>query len=481
MEISNSVQSIYEVQRQYPEVCSINYNGISWWPLMRYNELERFKQNLYDQPLEPRRHSIEYKGPINYLRKLNLRVKLSQGLKSIESKNGVALLSFGTSYYSEQIDGMKYNRHIDPFIERASLEMNKIHFDTDSGIKKIYPANYLDKNIFKALAGHLYRPILINIPRSIETKLESSGLSSIVQRANQDFAVLIAEVQVASMILEYLSITKLFVVCFYDLNVWPFVIAANRLGIPVIDIQHGKQGEYHHMYSHNIGIQKMRNMYPSHFWNWGESSAQSIEKWFGEQHASPKCIRGGNLFTQKWLHDDFYQPNAAELAFQDLKNRYKYTVLHCIDRLEEVNNDLYKKTLSENQDVRFAIRLHPAKRGLTSEVAKILDGYDNIDIITSTMAPLYWILKEVDVLLTAWSSVCVEALEFNLCTILTHENARNLYRNYIEQGYFDVNIGLNNFRERMENLISRGQLLKSDFIITDETITNQALSKLLNE
>lgn len=481
MEIKKSVLSLHEVQKKFPAILDVAHDGIAWWPLLRYNELERFKNNRYNKTLKPRGISTEKEGFIDKLRKHRLYWQLKKNLSSFTAHDGVALLSIGAAYYSDRIGNKRYNRHLDPYIERSSQTLHKIHFDTEKGISKVFPANYLRKSTYKALSGHFFLPLTADIPVPILQYLKESGFGQLIDRVNYDFSVICADVKAATIVLEYLALRKLFVVCFYDLNVWPFVIAANRLGIPVIDIQHGKQGEYHHMYSHNIGIQKMRNMYPSHFWNWGESSAQSIEKWFGEQHASPKCIRGGNLFTQKWLHDDFYQPNAAELAFQDLKNKYNYTVLHCIDRLEEVNNDLYKKTLFENQDVRFAIRLHPAKRGLTSELAKILDGYDNIDIITSTMAPLYWILKEVDVLMTAWSSVCVEALEFNLCTILTHENARNLYRNYIEQGFFDVNIGLSNFRERMENLISGEQLLKSDFIITDETITNQALSKLLDE
>ena len=89
----------------------------------------------------------------------------------------------------------------------------------------------------------------------------------------------------------------------------------------------------------------------------------------------------------------------------------------------------------------WLLRLHPLynSKEHKDSMREIMlkNGITNYEIDNATSCPLYALLKFCDHHITAWSSVCYEALVFGVPTTLVHREGWELYDSYIEQGLFN--------------------------------------------
>jgi hypothetical protein len=488
MEIKESHAQLVRLQDQFPSLHKIQFQGLHLWPFIRFNELERFKKQRYANNDLPRRRASPNESifkRVIYKKRLSSSLKKSLG-QTLEGQR-VGFMSFGTSYYSEKVDGKDYNRHLDPFVETVrgipgmAEATVKIHPEKDRGLNMLHEASFLPTNEIKALAHYYFKSAAWpeNEMNAFRKTVMEAGLGTVLKRSIGDFEDCLSMLPAAEIVLKQMNLSHLFVVCFYDLEVLPFVIAAKRLGIKVIDIQHGKQGQVHHIYSHNPFIHRMKDMYPDVFWNWGKASVEAIESWFTDRANSPTCVPGGNLFTQKWLNEDFASDYSGSARLGALAKEHESVLLFCGDPIEELLPEMVVEYVSQNPKVLILIRLHPSMKNRIGGFQKQLP-YENVEITISTAAPLYAILKSVDCLMTAWSSVCIEGLLFKKPTILTHENGVDLYQSYIDKGYFkycsnaqEISDGLNDFKVNAPDI-------QDDFIETDASVANGFIRQIIS-
>lgn len=62
----------------------------------------------------------------------------------------------------------------------------------------------------------------------------------------------------------------------------------------------------------------------------------------------------------------------------------------------------------------------------------------NVEYLLSTEDNLYGLFDLVDIHVTHYSTIAIEAISFNLPTILIGDNFANLYKAYTEAGHFYV-------------------------------------------
>ncbi|MEM6903139.1 MAG: hypothetical protein AAF556_07860, partial [Pseudomonadota bacterium] len=89
--------------------------------------------------------------------------------------------------------------------------------------------------------------------------------------------------------------------CYYYPAGFGLTYACNQLGIPVVELQHGQQGQTHLMYT-NWPVQppggfKLR---PSHFWVWGKPTAGHMRWPSAPDDQQPQIVVGGNPWMSLW-------------------------------------------------------------------------------------------------------------------------------------------------------------------------------------
>jgi hypothetical protein len=280
----------------------------------------------------------------------------------------------------------------------------------------------------------------------------------------------------------------LFLACYYSPVGMAMIRACRGLGIKTVDIQHGKQGKYHGMYTHWTKIPKEGYEFlPDYFWCWGEESKSNIEKWFPHDCIWHRPVVGGNLWLGNWLRRERYEIGVEVkglserlrearvkilITLQPRKNVAEVIPSHVIDAMRSAPSDWF-----------WLIRLHQRqmeqKEGLRSIIAR--EKIKNWELDLSSSLSLPPLLKKVDHHITCWSSVCYEALALGIPTTIVHPTGLRLYEDYIDRGIFY-------YAESDHTLLSsinKGSLEvgvreSQPYIITDLKAAESALEMILD-
>lgn len=216
--------------------------------------------------------------------------------------------------------------------------------------------------------------------------------------------------------------------------------ACRRLGLPIFDVQHGIAGKAHHAYSWPNAPVIGFNTVPSGFLTWSQGEANEMRSVAGA--SSPTLIPVGNVW--RLLEDMLDNTGDSRLLEKSVAHRVNaylrqetQTILSAKERTvgttdillalhpdEKVPwlNDLVAQT---DGRWRFWIRAHPGElRNVQALEKRKSEIGDNVFIIESSQAPLNVILRNVDVILTKYSSVAFDAAAFGVPTVAYSEAAR---------------------------------------------------------
>lgn len=426
----------------------LNFNGINVWPLIRSElQFKIIKGDEYIVQQEeltwPSKNVISsFKAKLK-LRSLYKQIKHQIDQKSFQNID-VLFYSDDNLYYTDLIHGKHYHRHIDPFLEEYSkldYKATKFHFLTNEELSNKYHSSdvfeinkevneFIWYNTFLNYSDQNYTS-LIEICKEFEI-----NSNSVITRLHKVLSLK----KIAKYILKIYSPKSVGLTCFYCEGSYAFSLASKELGIHSFDIQHGKQGESHFCYTHyTLQPKEGYHLMPDYFWNWGEDSVKNINKKFEPEESPFSCIVGGNLWMYKWKNTSFYQLDKEEDEFVNKLKTFNKRVLVTTQPVgNEPIPDFVKQLIKMRTDVFWGIRLHPAQKGLINELKSEYASFQNVEVELSTNMPLYLVLKEFDSLLTKWSSVGLEALFFDLKTILLDEYGVKSFQKYVEDGLMDV-------------------------------------------
>lgn len=217
--------------------------------------------------------------------------------------------------------------------------------------------------------------------------------------------------------------------------------AAGALGIEVGDVQHGVAGREHHAYSWPNAGRFGFNTLPGHFFCWSEKEAREMRE------LSPDWRPGTHVIGNVWalLDDVLAEPGPVEPIRSRARDRMKSAMdieafefhaakmrnggtanillaLHPEERLPWLA-ELKRLAPAE---WKFWIRLHPGdfKNDLskTAPWAEFED--ESTEVVLPTKAPLNLVLREIDLVLTKFSSVSLDALAYGVPTVAYSDSAR---------------------------------------------------------
>ena len=232
----------------------------------------------------------------------------------------------------------------------------------------------------------------------------------------------------------------LFVTCWYTpLMTMAAILAANRLGIRTVDVQHGQQGLTHFAYTYwTRGPRDGYEIMPKYFWVWGEDEAENIRNTSHKVIDPSKVLAGGNAWLNGWRDksSDLYSLFSSSIDQANELRAGAVKVILVTLQVEAAVEPLVKIIKSSPEHWRWWLRLRWNMFDKQKQLEQMLNetGKSNYEIEQASRLPLYALMQKADAHVTWWSTCAIEATAFGLRTILIHENGLDAFRKQVERG-----------------------------------------------
>ncbi len=285
-------------------------------------------------------------------------------------------------------------------------------------------------------------------------------------------------------ILKIISPSVAFYTCYYRPETMAFNAASKALGINTVDIQHGKQGRYHGLYSHWFALpENGYALLPKQYWCWGEEAEININRYRVENYPYHKTFIGGYLWLANVIEKYKKKDNVIPDIVMNGKN-YQKIILVTLQPITDSPPDYLLQAMSQSpNEWLWLIRLHPRQTGEKEMIKDTLAGYqiDNYEMDYATQCSLYALLPRVDCHITAWSTVLIEALAFRIPSIIISEQGYELYEDRIESGVFEYAEDADELLNKIESVNKTETNENSNyyFMLNKNNISN-TLSNLIN-
>ena len=264
------------------------------------------------------------------------------------------------------------------------------------------------------------------------------------------------------------------------------ILAAHELGVSVVDVAHGKQGNYHGMYSHWVHPSLSQSpVLPDFFWVWGEESARNINRWGGLSAFAGvgPALAGGNpsLGSLKDLNlcKETYKNSFNRINFKNQNKEQRLALISMQHKWSSLPEFMFE-LMKDLSNWKWILRLHPVLSDITEQEGNSLlkeKGIRNSTVSNSREIPLPLILNAVELHLTSWSSVCYEALALGKPTIFFGAEAKVLYAKYIQEGYFSYGNSLEEVKLLIGSIVNNPvKKEKEAYLLTDPASANKTLS-----
>jgi hypothetical protein len=441
---SDSLNIVLDIERRY-DVAAWSIAGVRVWPLVRIR--------LHTDQMNRAFLADEAPSRLDRLRELAHRLisaRLRVALASWRDRRANARLGDPADvvFYSDgvnfvKVDGLWYDKLFDPIIawvrERGGRHllltpMARAHHPRRSASKFVQPR--LDAIKLRAaaktdVAGEVHLP-----------QFEAAMAGRSMDRA-QLFHLwnrLCALSAYFQHIVESARPSRAFVNTYYSVEGLAFVLACRRCGVPVADVQHGLQGDYHVAYGQWLNVPSGGyELLPDEFWVWGEHERQAIERWRSPAVANHAPIVAGNAWLELWRSGT--EPFIANTMRQALALR-RPEARSCIlvtlqwGLQDEETLRLLRAIARAPADFQWWVRLHPLVAHDRRPVRAMLEqhGLRNVELDAPTDLPLHAMLRVTDVHVTHSSSTVVEATEFGVRSVICSEYGAQFFSAQIEAG-----------------------------------------------
>jgi 2-polyprenyl-3-methyl-5-hydroxy-6-metoxy-1,4-benzoquinol methylase len=397
--------------------------------------------------------------------------------------------------YTDKSNGKFYNRHIDPIIDLIKKELSFIKIEllnpeTEKTNPRFENTTFL-QNPIKTLFSEGNNTSSISNFKSFAHHVEKISKRIVlnefvfIEQAN----LLKCYSRYFEKLFQAIGPKAVFFVCYYYIIPMAIINACKKLGIVSVDIQHGKQGKYHGMYSYWTNIPSHGyELLPDYFWCWGNESKINIEKSRRNSIDSHVAIVGGNRWLATWLEGraDGFEKDIAEDFHATLNNKEKKILvsLQPFDEKIPLPEHVIETMRHSPINWLWLLRLHPLRRQDEGRLSELLTqkGIQNFEIHHSTVLPLYSLLKIADHHITYYSSVCYEALVFGVPTTIVDPSGFTLYEDYIKKGIFSYADTTSDLISCIKETKDMKQLREeTPYIETSKNVAKEAFNMIVNK
>jgi hypothetical protein len=487
---------INECERRF-DVDEWMVNGIRVWPVVRVQLYEDF-YNLHVKPVSSR--ALGVSAPWRrFIGEISGLLRVASSYASDRKNNDrcanqvdVLLLSNGVSF--DFVNGQWYDRFCDPFVDILKAQGLSTFIVTPGckcPVPRKSPSMYVQPMLDLARAGAtlraLLRPTRDSLPefadfcalvRSSRCSMVPPNLGSIRRWS----ATIEAYSGVYERVLRVLRPRIAMVACYYSLSGMALNLATRRLGAVSVDIQHGVQGDLHAAYGSWTKVPPCGyELLPKVFWCWSEREVLSISRWAQTSRAH-RALAGGNLYL---LRSSTERDGPRRVPDPPPPEGDRRRALYTLSG-DESGADL--KVLAQlvtrtrfNTD--WWIRCHPCKLDQRKVIKKLLKDHSlgNAAVDLPTDMPLYGVLNMVDVHVTEFSTVTIEARAIGVPTVLTNRRGGVLFADELSSGWAVVACTVNEIVAAIDGQVRRRPSLSDFQGTTDMNSALRAISALLDQ
>jgi 2-polyprenyl-3-methyl-5-hydroxy-6-metoxy-1,4-benzoquinol methylase len=397
--------------------------------------------------------------------------------------------------YTDKSNGKFYNRHIDPIIDLIKKELSLVKIELlNHETQRTNPR--FERTTF--LQNPIQNQFLEGNKTSSISNFSDFALhvEKISKRIDLNEFVFIEQVnllkcysQYFEKIFQVIKPKAVFFVCYYYMIPMAIIKACKKLGIVSVDMQHGKQGKYHGMYSYWTKIPSGGyELLPDYFWCWGSESKINIEESRPNTIDYHLPIVGGNRWLATWLDRKagVFENDIAKDFYTILEKKEKKILVSLQPFDEEIPlpEHVIEAMRHSPIDWIWLLRLHPLRRQDEDRIKALLtqNGIQNFEIHHSTVSPLYSLLKIADHHITYYSSVCYEALVFGVPTTIVDPSGLVLYEDYIKKGIFNYADTESALLSSIKKANPKKQILEEiPYIETNKNLAQEALKIIVNK
>lgn len=436
----NEIKECFRKIEQEAKVNDISLKGLCAWPLIRSALYSEF---LKSPPLESKSRNF----PLSILLQriiyygINTVIIFKRKYFSERKSDLVETLVFGHSPHYTKVTGQNYrsDRIMEPVV--SLLE--------DISYKKyvigILPVRRYKDNTLSFRSRSSGGSVLLQ-------GLTESGLLHVLEQYDfdrQSFEVMMSKPirvflgsyeRTKKILEENVYVKNVFLSVWYSPIVMGITAAAKDKSIRIIDIQHGAEISGHAMYCDWTQVPAAGyQMVPNIFWSWDGNFERTINRSFSNNinHLSmSNCPTWLNFRMEQLSHTNFH--NKAD----DVNVSYKYLLLFtlqppCFDTSNRIPDFLIEFLEQNNPDVLVSIRRHPNDPGDMTELSsfqsrKFKTAYSVITSSEDLVNSLYFSTHH----LTRFSSVCYEAENLGVPTLLFGPEAYEFYTTEIQRSRF---------------------------------------------
>jgi len=475
MDIKEITEKLHEFESVHPGYFP-EHGGINFWPLIRYHFHLGFKSSSYFSKTK-----LRLTQPANFLSKKLIRSKYKKYVLScrmklgLDTKQDISLFISNHSEHRDNYDGFLFNRLIDPYLMKLKDKgenVLKVNFDS-----REKPGSYLEEAVDLSLNDlwYFHDRLFVNdfSLEEMEKEFHLNELeSSIGIKLNRE--KLFNDVQSIRMFESFFLdlfrnsvVKKVFYACYYRIDYFGLTSACHSLNIDSIDIQHGKQGTFHPLYSHFGSIPTNGyKLLPTVFWNWGNESVRNILEYRNRVDIHlPFC--GGNLYTAMYLNDTSWkkQLSIEQMSFLEKLKSFEKVIMIALQppvKGASIPDYLLETINSSPKSWYWLFRQHPTyKEPMMQSIVS-----SNIETEFSTSLPLYPLLMHSNYCMTRWSTVGYEAEQFKNIVIINDPIGKVLFEKEIIDRRFHY---VKNDQE-LKEVLNEGKLstLEQSFISVSE-------------
>jgi len=219
---------------------------------------------------------------------------------------------------------------------------------------------------------------------------------------------------------------------YYSNPIYGLNLAANKLGVHSIDLQHGGLGPAHPAYYFSKVPKGGYNILPKTFWAWNSSSYQDIYKW--SKGTSHQVINGGN----PWI--GYLSKSVKRHSPKATSEKFKPVILFTLQPIGDIISPYFIEViLKTKHKFDWWLRFHP--RMTEVEKNAVLDEFDrkgsleDIEYIFSTSSPLPVVINQCDLHISLSSGSIIEAAMMNKYSLIISETGVNYYSKIISDGW----------------------------------------------
>jgi len=365
----------------------------------------------------------------------------------------VVCLSDGISF--QKLNNVYWDKFLDPIRETlASKKHTSLALDP---AKNDFTPKHLS---FVKIANQLFRAKISSLLKVCQIKRQLSRIKELNDFYNEleqkelapffpgieALAIKIAfirfEADYFKMLLTNTGARLAIQVSYYNTDGFAFNLACRELQIPCVDIQHGMTGAEHPAYGSWTKVPESGfEILPSFFWSWTEIDVATINDWAKETGGFHRAFLGKqplNSYFQTSGKDLFrqYSDNLARLADKDHKKNVLIS-LQPVFISEKILNELLKAIQDSPDNFQWWVRAHPCNTPQEFALAKgfLVKGHNkNVFFDEATDPPLMAVLSNMDLHVTHCSSVVLEALDYDIPSIVIDMFGKELFADLIRNG-----------------------------------------------